>query len=51
MNKPHKHAEPIKAWADGVEVEVYSDLFGKWVSQPNPSWCLTLEYRIKPKRD
>lgn len=24
MNKPHKHAELIKAWADGASVYVYN---------------------------
>ena len=58
MKQPHKHAEIIKAWADGVEVEfrfkdgmtgwsdwkpVESD--GKFLTDP---WW---DYRIKPKPD
>lgn len=53
--KPHKYAEIIKAWADGVEVEVrFRDAIRGWldwapVAQDgrfitDPWW----EYRIKP---
>ena len=50
--KPHKHAELIKAWADGAEIEYRSfetiewkPIFKGW------SWDNTLvaEYRIKPE--
>jgi len=46
MNTPHKHAEVIKAWADGSEIEYnYGD---GWMPAPaNPAWCLTTEYRAK----
>lgn len=46
---PHRHADIIKAWADGEEIEV-RDRFGKWldVTSDCPSW-LADEYRIKPK--
>ena len=51
--KPHKHAEIIKAWADGAEIEYHtSSSYSNW----NPiclgwSWDNTLvaEYRIKPE--
>lgn len=55
--KPHKHAELIKAWADGAEIEVrvlntnrgWSD----WQDDPNPCWVTSgriyYEYRIKPE--
>jgi len=49
MNKPHKHAEVIKAWADGMEIEYnYGD---GWHPAPalNPAWYLTTEYRVKQK--
>lgn len=48
--KPHKHAELIKAWAEGAEIEVYSESFGKWVLQEHPSWGLFLNYRVKAKK-
>ena len=50
--KPHKHAEAIKAWADGYEIEMFNS-DGEWVDVPYPSWALSMEYRIKrePKPD
>lgn len=45
--KPHKHAELIKAWADGAEIEVKSKLCG-WTVIDNPTWGCG-EYRIKPQ--
>ena len=56
MKKPHKHAELIKAWADGAEIE-YRDRCsniqvnawsplppqGDWDDHPD------FEYRIKPE--
>ena len=49
MKQPHKHAALIKAWADGAEIELYN--FGRWQDVKTPSWCLDLEYRIKPEPD
>ena len=49
MNKRHKHAEIIKAWADGEEIE-YQAMSGSWKTIPNyPSWDEFNVYRIKPK--
>ena len=58
--KPHKHAELIKAWADGAEIE-RKDIYCKyqmnqdpiivnehWIFEPNPNWSYMAEYRIKP---
>jgi len=46
MSKPHKHADVIKAWADGIEIEYnYGD--GWFPAPPNPAWCLSTEYRVK----
>jgi hypothetical protein len=49
MNKPHKHAECIKAWADGAEIEYWSDVYADWHPSINPSWHLQTTYRIKPQ--
>ena len=55
--KPHKHAELIKAWADGAEIEwVYAtkgDGEKLWVVVDDPTWQESHEYRIKhePKPD
>lgn len=45
--KPHKHAELIKAWADGAEIQIKNS-FGDWVAT-DPLWSEHYEYRIKPK--
>ena len=47
MNKPHKHAELIKAWADGAEIE-FQDSEGVW-GVGIPHWHPDAEYRIKPE--
>jgi hypothetical protein len=50
--KPHKHAELIKAWADGETIEMFS-ADGCWMEVPHPSWRSDMEYRIRhePKPD
>lgn len=45
--KPHKHAELIKAWADGAEIE-YKTPSGKWFTLCQPTWLPLREYRVKP---
>ena len=46
--KPHKHAELIKAWADGAEIEQKTP-HGVWENFDN-EWTETwYEYRIKPE--
>ena len=47
--KPHKHAELIKAWADGAEIEVKHSWNTDWLSADIPSWSYDKEYRIKPE--
>lgn len=47
MNKPHKHADLIKAWADGAEIQC-SSLGKMWHDTPQPSWENEFKYRIKP---
>lgn len=45
----HKHAELIKAWADGAEIEM-KNWQGEWVKAwDNPQWKEDAEYRIKPE--
>lgn len=43
----HKHAELIKAWADGADIEIKTAK--GWSFIKNPSWYHSLEYREKPK--
>jgi hypothetical protein len=46
----HKHAELIKAWADGAQIQVRNPMSDNWQDCLNnkPSWHLEYEYRIKP---
>ena len=46
--KPHKHAELIKAWADGAEIQVYKPHWDEWHDCLVPLWDSN-EYRIKPE--
>jgi len=44
--KPHKYADLIHAWADGVQIQVKYD---DWVDTSNPQWNENFQYRIKPE--
>lgn len=49
MKTPHKHAELIKAWADGAEIEK-QNRDGTWVKhQDEWPWFNDWTYRIKPE--
>jgi phage major head subunit gpT-like protein len=45
--KPHKHADLIKAWADGVEIECWDGK--KWFEVNHPIWIEHNQFRIKPE--
>lgn len=49
--KPHKHAELIKAWADGAEIQWKSRVDGQWrlFEGHIDAWIDDYEYRIKPE--
>ena len=48
MNKPHKHAALIHAWADGAEIQkLCGD--GWYDDSDTPEWYEDSEYRIKPR--
>ena len=50
MKTPHKHAELIKAWADGFEIQFKRPEEKEWQdARHNPSWYNCFEYRIKPE--
>lgn len=52
MKTPHVHAELIKAWADGAEIEFFDDVCRAWLPAPkNPAWDANTLYRIQPKPD
>jgi hypothetical protein len=51
MKIPNKHAEIIKAWADGAEIEFYDSRFKehRWrACGDQPWWQDEVMYRIKP---
>lgn len=47
--KPHKHAELIKCWADGAEIEYRLGPHNYLAITGEPSWQKSLEYRVKNK--
>lgn len=47
--KPHVHAEMIKAWADGADIE-YQAVSGEWFHINSPAWYANDIYRIKLKK-
>ena len=49
-NPPHVHAELIKVWADGAEIEIKNLRSSGWTKVPSPSWFEGREYRIKPTK-
>lgn len=51
MKTPHKHAELIKAWADGAVIQYKSQTRAErgWVDDPYPSFDVDYEWRIKPE--
>ena len=49
MKTPHKHADLIKAWADGAEIEFRWYCLDEWRRLTTPRWDQDGEYRIKPE--
>lgn len=49
MKKPHKHAEVIKAWADGAEIQMKDK--EEWIDIQPFSWHPENQYRVKPEPD
>lgn len=50
QQKPRKHSELIKAWADGADIEWFNHRTGVWEFIVDPTWCGD-EYRIKTTRE
>lgn len=52
---PNPHAELIKAWADGAEIQYWDDDNNRWKDCKGysgfPTWDVELQYRIKPEED
>lgn len=49
MNKRHKYADVIHAWADGAEIQGRPVASPEWLLGLNPGWYEDWEYRIKPR--
>ena len=49
MTTKHKHYEFIMAWANGAEIEYFSECMNTWESSPSPVWNNNLKYRIRPE--
>jgi hypothetical protein len=50
VRRPHKHAELIKAWANGAVIQQYKPHLDEWHdTSPYPVWDERVEYRIKPE--
>jgi len=51
MKTPHKHAEVIKAWADGALIQYRSKCNNAWrdATETPPMWYSDWEYRVKPE--
>lgn len=45
MGKKHIHADVIKAWADGKDIE-YLSCDEKWYYDDNPMWFEDVQYRV-----
>lgn len=45
----HKHAELIKAWADGAQIQILHHSTSRWVDANLLLWDTSCEYRIKPE--
>jgi hypothetical protein len=43
------HAELIKAWEDGAEIEFYNSSKYMWITIDHPSWDSAINYRVKPE--
>lgn len=46
--KPHKHAEVIKKWADGHQIQFRHNPNESWADILDPAWNIDAEYRVKP---
>lgn len=44
---PNVHRELIIEWANGAEIQMF--VRGRWVDVEIPSWCSSIEYRVKPE--
>lgn len=50
MQTPHKHADVIKAWADGAKIQFRSYDNEQWENVRAPVWSEHKQYRVKPEK-
>ena len=48
MGTPHKHADVIKSWADGADIQSLN-IDNTWDDVKYPVWNPLAKYRIKPE--
>ena len=48
MREQRKHADLIKMWANGWDMQVFDERLHKWVDCPEPMWSTISQYRRKP---
>lgn len=49
MKTPHKHADVIKAWADGAQIQFRGEYSKSWEDCiHDPIWYENIQYRVKP---
>lgn len=54
MNKPHVHAEIIKAWADGHVIQFWDERVSQWSSCGSKivgAWDPEMTYRVRPETE
>lgn len=50
MKTPHVHADIIKAWADGEQIEHFNQFTNQWGPiGSEPCWFPSIQFRIKPE--
>lgn len=47
-NPPRKHAEQIKAWAEGADIQCRNSVREEWAGNDHPFWYENHLYRVKP---
>lgn len=47
---PHVHAEVIKAWADGAQIQFQYYATKEWGDDNSPKFHVERQYRVKPER-
>lgn len=47
----HKHADLIRAWADGAQIQVFSKRWKRWIDTAKPTWDTETSYRIKAEQN